>query len=380
MIRFHGVRVLGATGLSVPCSIEVPTEGADLERDGTGMILSPGWIDLHAHLRDPGYPASETLASGTASAAAGGFTQVVAMANTNPVADQPARVSSLLERAASMPVRVSAVGALTAGLEGRVLTDARGLQRAGAIALSDDGRHAMDGPTLTRGLALAASAGLPVLVHGQKESHGKDASAEAAGVEEALAALQDAPQGHLHLQHLTTRRAVDLVRAAKGAGLPVTAEVTPHHLVLTAGDVAGGGANVSPPLRTADDRDALVEALIDGVIDVVATDHAPHAAAAKAAGANGYHGFETATGVIFSLRLPWAVLHRAVVARGREILRLPESDDWILIDPAEDWVVDPAGFQSRGRNSPFAGRRLRGRVTMTVCKGRIVHQRAVAVG
>jgi dihydroorotase len=144
--------------------------------------------------------------------------------------------------------------------------------------------------------------------------------------------------------------------------------------------VAGGDANVSPPLRTADDRDALVEALIDGVIDVVATDHAPHAAAAKAAGANGYHGFETATGVIFSLRLPWAVLHRAVVARGREILRLPESDDWILIDPAEDWVVDPAGFQSRGRNSPFAGRRLRGRVTMTVCKGRIVHQRAVAVG
>lgn len=380
MIRFHGVRVLGATGLSGPRSYEVPAEGTDLERDGTGLILSPGWIDLHAHLRDPGYPASETLDSGTASAAAGGFTQIVAMANTNPVADQAARISGLLERAASMPVRVSAVGALTLGLEGKVLTDARGLQRAGAIALSDDGRHAMDRRTLTRGLASAASAGLPVLVHAQKESHGKDPSAEAAGVEEALAALQDVPRSRLHLQHLSTRRAVELVRAAKAAGLPVTAEATPHHLALTADDVAGGDTNVSPPLRSADDRDALVEALIDGVIDVVATDHAPHDAAAKAAGANGYHGFETATGVIFGLRLPWAVLHRAVVARGREILRLPERDDWILIDPAEDWVVDPAGFQSRGRNSPFAGRRLRGRVTMTVCKGRIVHQRAVAVG
>ena len=380
MIRLRGVRVLGAAGLSVARSIDLSAEGPDLERDGTGLILSPGWIDLHAHLRDPGFPASETLASGTASAASGGFTTVVAMANTNPVSDQPARVSGLLERAASMPVRVSVVGALTEGLQGRVLTDAVGLQRVGAIALSDDGRHAMDRATLTRGLAAAAAAGLPVLVHGQMESKGKDPSAEQAGVEEALAALQDVPHARLHLQHLSTRRAVDLVRVAKAAGLPVTAEVTPHHLALTADDVAGGDANVSPPLRTVDDRDAVVEALIDGVIDVIATDHAPHAAAAKAAGANGYHGFETATGVIFGLHLPWPVLHRALVARGRDILGLPETADWILIDPADDWVVDPASFHSRGRNSPFAGRRLRGRVTMTVCKGRIVHQRAVAVG
>ena len=379
MIWLHGVRLLGPDGLSKPQSIQLQAEGDPIERDATGLILSPGWIDLHAHLRDPGFANSETLATGAASAAAGGFTHVVAMANTNPVADQPESVRSLLERAATMPVRISTVGAFTRHLQGQVLTDAEGLRQAGAVALSDDGRHLMDLPLLTRGLRAAAEAGIPVLVHGQRESLGRDPSAEAAGIEEALTALADAPGARLHLQHVSTRSAVELLAAAKQSGLSVTAEATPHHLALTLADVSSSDPNVSPPLRSADDRDAVVKGLIDGVIDIIATDHAPHSAAAKAAGANGYHGFETAAGVILGLKLPWRVLHRALVTGPGEILGLPASDDWTLIDPDHAWLVHPESFQSRGRNTPFVGRPLRGRVVMTVCRGRVVFEQAVAV-
>ncbi|MDQ6710755.1 MAG: amidohydrolase family protein [Candidatus Dormibacteraeota bacterium] len=380
MIRFHGVRLLGSGGLSGPQTIEVQAEDADAERDATGLILSPGWIDLHAHLRDPGFPESETLATASASAAAGGFTHVVAMANTNPVTDHAGLVSALLERAATMPVRLSVVAALTERLEGRTLTDADALHQAGAVALSDDGRHAMDRRTLTRGLQAAGRAGLPVLVHGQLEALGRDPVAEDSGIAQALEALADAPGARLHLQHVSTRKAVERLRAAKAAGLTVTAEVTPHHLALTAADVRDGDPNVSPPLRTSDDRDATVEALIDGVIDVIATDHAPHSAAAKAAGSNGYHGLEIAAGVVLGLQLPWSVLHRALVTRPAEILGLGPTHDWILIDPGERWTVDPTLFASRGRNTPFAGRQLRGRVTMTLCRNQVVYREASLVG
>lgn len=380
MIRLHGVRLLGPGGLLGPQTIDIETDGEVVERDATGLILSPGWVDLHAHLRDPGFPESETLASGTASAAAGGFTHIVAMANTNPVIDQPSLVSALLARAEAMPVRVSVVAALTARLEGRTLTDAAALQRAGAVALSDDGRHAMDRPTLTRGLRAAARVGLPVLVHGQMEAFGRDPAAEDAGIAQALEALTEAPGARLHLQHVSTKKAVERVRTAKAAGLAVTAEATPHHLALSAADVPNSDPNVSPPLRTGNDRDAVVEALIDGVIDVIATDHAPHSLAAKAAGANGYHGFEIAAGVALGLHLPWPVLHRATVTRPAEILGLAAGRDWILIDPRERWTVDPARFASRGRNTPFAGRELHGRVVMALCRNRVVHREASLVG
>jgi len=380
-MQLHGVRVLSQAGLSAAQTVEVRA-GIDASRDATGRILSPGWIDLHAHLRDPGFPSRETLLTGSRSAAAGGFTHVVAMANTDPVTDRPARVAALVARAAALPVRVSFVGAFTDALEGEVLTDADGLRAAGAIALSDDGRHSMDRPTLTRGLRLAAAAGLPVLVHAQTESLGHDPSAEISATREVCLALTDAPGARLHIQHVSTRGAVDVIREAKASGLLVTAEATPHHLSLTVADVSGPGtdARVSPPLRTADDRDAIVEGVIDGVIDIIATDHAPHDAAAKDAGANGYHGFETAAGVLLGLRLPWPVIYRALVARPREILGIASADDWTLIDPVEEWVVDPHEFYSRGKNSPFAGRRLKGRVVMTVCRGRVIHESEVPVG
>lgn len=383
-MRLHNVRRLDGRGLSDATTVDLAGDGED--RDAGGLILSPGWVDLHAHLRDPGFVEKETLASGAASAAFGGFTHVVAMANTNPAIDDPGRLGELVARAADLPIRVSFVGAVTVNLEGKALTDARAMQRAGAVALSDDGRHAMDRSMLGAALQAAADAGLPLFIHAQKEALGRRPDAEIEGIAEALEVLPDAPGARLHVQHVSTAAAVDLLRQAKHAGLSVTAEATPHHLALTADDVAGLGpmANVSPPLRNAADREAVVAALVEGVIDVIATDHAPHDAAAKAAGANGFHGFETAIGVVMGLGLDPGTIYRACVERPAQILSLPLAErdgeglrDWILIDPDLEWTVDPGSFRSRGRNTPFAGRRLNGRVVMTVRDGHILFERMV---
>jgi len=375
-MRLHHVRVLGPAGLSMPQTVDVNAEGAD-DRDATGFVLSPGWMDLHAHLRDPGFPKKETLLTGATSAAVGGFTHVLAMANTDPVTDRPERLQTLVARSEALPIRISFVGAVTIGLEGRQLTDAVALKAAGAVALSDDGRHAMDRVMLGRALEAAAAAGLPVLIHAQAEGLGNGPDAEAAAVTDALDALRSFHGARLHVQHVSTRQAVELIRAAKADGFPVTAEATPHHLTLTSRDAAAMGphGNVNPPLRTADDRDALRQALIEGVIDVIATDHAPHDQAAKQAGANGFHGFETAVSVVLGLGLTDRAVYRACVSRPREIVGQSLEDEWILIDPNAEWTVDGSSFRSRGKNTPFQGRRLRGRVVMSVCRGQVVTER-----
>jgi dihydroorotase len=377
-MRLHHVRVLGPAGLTMPQTVDVNAEDAE-DRDATGLVLSPGWMDLHAHLRDPGFPQKETLLSGATSAAVGGFTHVIAMANTDPVTDRSERLESLLARSSVLPIRISFVGAVTTDLEGQELTDALALKSAGAVALSDDGRHAMNGVTLRHALQATAKAGLPVLVHAQAEHLGNGPEAEVAAVTEALDAVRDLRGARLHFQHVSTRGAVELLRRAKLAGLPVTAEATPHHLTLTARDATAMGppGNVSPPLRTPDDRDALRQGLIEGVIDAVATDHAPHDQAAKLAGANGFHGFETAVSVILGLGLTDRTVYRACVSRPREIVGQSLDDEWILIDPDAEWTVDASSFRSRGKNTPFAGRRLRGRVIMTICRGQVVTERVM---
>jgi dihydroorotase len=375
-MRLHHVRVLGPAGLSMPQTAEVNAEGAD-DRDASGLVLSPGWMDLHAHLRDPGFPQKETLLSGATSAAVGGFSHVLAMANTDPVTDRAERLQGLVARSEALPIRISFVGAVTIALEGQELTDAVALKAAGAVALSDDGRHAMDGVLLRAALDAAAEAGLPILVHAQAEVLGDGPDAEAAAVTDALEALRDVKAARLHFQHVSTRNAVDLIRAAKLEGLLVTAEATPHHLALTSRDTwaMGPQGNVNPPLRTPDDRDALCEGLVEGVIDAIATDHAPHELAAKQAGANGFHGFETAVGVVLGLGLDGRTVYRACVSRPREIVGQSLEDEWILIDPDAEWRVDVSSFRSRGRNTPFQDRRLRGRVVMTVCRGQVVTER-----
>jgi len=375
-MRLHHVRVLGSAGLSMPQTVQVNAEGA-VDRDATGLVLSPGWMDLHAHLRDPGFPQKETLLSGATSAAVGGFTHVLAMANTEPATDRPERLQTLVARAEALPIRIDFVGAVTADLEGRRLTNVAALKAAGAVALSDDGRHAMSGDLLRAALEAAAEAGLPVLVHAQAEQLGNGPEAEAAAVTDALDALRNLAGARLHIQHVSTRAAVDLIRAAKAEGLPVTAEATPHHLALTSSDVIAMGpqGNVNPPLRTPGDREALGQALVEGVIDAIATDHAPHEPAAKQAGLNGFHGFETAVGVVLGLGLADRIVYRACVSQPREIVGQSLEDEWILIDPDAEWTVDGSSFKSRGKNTPFQGRRLRGRVIMTVCRGQVVTER-----
>ncbi len=377
-MRLQNVRVLGPGGLSMPQTAEINAEGAE-DRDATGLVLSPGWMDLHAHLRDPGFPHKETLLSGATSAAVGGFTHVLAMANTDPVTDCAERLQSLLARSEALPIRISFVGAVTIGLEGGQLTDAAALKAAGAVALSDDGRHAMDRALLGRALDAAAAAGLPVLVHAQAEQLGDGPDAEAAAVTDAIEALREVKGARLHFQHVSTRAAVDLIHAAKSEGLAVTAEATPHHLALSSRDVwaMGPHGNVNPPLRSPDDRDALCEALVEGVVDAIATDHAPHELAAKQAGANGFHGFETAVGIVLGLGLDGRTVYRACVSRPREIAGQSLEDEWILIDPEAEWRVDASSFRSRGKNTPFQGRRLRGRVIMTVCRGQVVTERVM---
>jgi dihydroorotase len=372
-MRLRNVRVLGPAGLSMPRTVEVNAEDAE-DRDASGLVLSPGWMDLHAHLRDPGFPQKETLLSGATSAAVGGFTHVLAMANTEPVTDRPEQLQRLVARSTALPIRISFVGAVTSALQGRRLTDAAALKSAGAVALSDDGRHAMDRVMLRDALEAAAEAGLPVLVHAQAEDLGNGPDAEAAAVSESLEALRNVRGARLHIQHVSTRTAIELIRGARSDGLPVTAEATPHHLTLTSRDAIALGphGNVNPPLRTPEDRDALRQGLIEGVIDVVATDHAPHEQAAKQAGANGFHGFETAVSVVLGLALAGHIVYRACVSRPREILGQSLDDEWILIDPNAEWTVDPSSFRSRGKNTPFAGQRLRGRVIMTVCRGQRV--------
>ena len=377
-MRLHHVRVLGPGGLSMPQTLDVNAEGAQ-DRDATGLVLSPGWMDLHAHLRDPGFPQKETLLSGATSAAIGGFTHVLAMANTDPATDRRERLESLVARSEALPIRISFVGAVTVALEGQELTDAAALKAAGAVALSDDGRHAMTAVVLRRALEAAEQAGLPVLIHAQVEALGNGPDAEAAAVSDALEAMRTMSAARLHIQHVSTRRAVELIRAAKSRGLLVTAEVTPHHLTLTEQDAwaMGPQGNVNPPLRTPDDRDALRQALVDEVIDVIATDHAPHERAAKEAGANGFHGFETAVGVVLGLGLNGRAVYRACVSRPREIVGQSLEDEWILIDPNEEWTVEASSFKSRGKNTPFQGRRLRGRVLMTICRGQVVTERVM---
>jgi dihydroorotase len=382
-MRVHRVQILGPQGLSELRDVELPVDHADL--DAAGLVLSPGWCDLHAHLREPGFPEKETLATGAGAAAAGGFTQVVAMANTQPVTDTAERVRANLARARDLPVRILFVGALTEGLEGRRPTDAVGLKAAGAVALSDDGRHALDPHTLVAALRNATAAGLPVLVHPQDESLGSEPAAELAAVEQALAALRQVPQARLHLQHVSLAAALPPIAEAKRTGLALTAEATPHHLWLTSDALQRWGAlaKVNPPLRTEHDVAALRNAVIDGTIDIVATDHAPHEAAAKRdveTSAPGISGFETAAGILLTLGLPWPVVYRACVAGPRAILGIPVPPDWILIDPAETWTVEPDRFVSRGRNTPLAGTRLTGRVRMAICRHQVVHQAEVPVG
>jgi dihydroorotase len=377
-------------------------------------VLCPGFIDLHAHLREPGDEAAETIVTGARAGAAGGFTHLVAMANTKPPVDTPDRVARAIARAADAPIDVLQAAAMTAGLEGNALVDIARCIKAGAVAISDDGRNAASPRLLARALRDAARSSRPVLVHPEDEeaiaqinaTHGSVAlspdrppETEARAVDLAIRALAHVGAGRLHLQHISTADTVEAVGRAKQRGLALTAEVTPHHLGMWQPVAEPPDPHsllkVNPPLRTEHDRTALIHALRDGTIDAVATDHAPRTAAEKAVAyadaAPGMVGLETALAMCLTLgamgeewlptlveRLtagPYRVLGASSgIAEPR--LRIGEDATCTLFDPDEPWVVGDEPMQSGSRNTPLLGVELRGRVLLTIARGRAVYHDA----
>jgi dihydroorotase len=383
---------------------------ADARRiDARGSWVVPGLVDLHCHLREPGYEYKETIATGTASAVAGGFTAVACMANTNPVNDSAAVTRFIIERAAAANLaRVYPVGALSQGLKGESLAEIGEMRSAGIVAVSDDGKPVADAGLMRRALEYCTMFGLPIIDHAEDPGlacggsmhegwtsvrlglRGIPAAAEEAMVSRDLL-LAELTHGRLHIAHASTRGTVELVRAAKARGVRVTAEVTPHHFTLIDDAVADydGNAKMNPPLRGGEDREALCRALADGTIDAIATDHAPHHRDEKTIefehAAFGIVGLETA--LPLSLRLiergdlrPIDLVKRMStipaeilgVAGGR--LRAGDVADVTIIDPALEWRVEAAGLRSKSKNSPFLGWTMKGRATTTIVGGRIVYE------
>lgn len=378
--------------------------------DCTGLLVLPGFIDLHVHLREPGEEHKETIATGMRAAAAGGYTSIVAMPNTRPVCDNAAVVELVRARAAAgKGARVYVAGAISRGSEGHELAEYGELKRAGVVCLTDDGKPVVSGGLMRRALEYAGAFGLPVAVHAEDPDiaangvmhegavstrlglRGRPAAAEAAMVARDLL-LAELAGARLHVMHVSTASAVRLIRDAKARGVRVTAEAAPHHLALTDEAVAESGydprTKMAPPLRSESDRRALVEGLADGTIDCVATDHAPHATVDKEvefeAAANGVVGLETALPVLLELWRSGAVtlprLVDALTAAPARAFGLPGGSlapgapaDVVVVDPESEWDCDPALFFSKGRNCPWLGRRFKGRATLTLVGGELVH-------
>ena len=385
--------------------------------DLSGKTVVPGFIDLHVHLREPGFEEKETIASGTAAAAAGGITTLAAMPNTEPAADSAAVVELVREKAAAAGhCRVYPVGVLTRGRRGREPAAFSELYDAGVRAFSDDGSPVADSGLFLRILRqLARFPGVLVMAHSEDLSlvaggllhegavskklglPGIPAAAETVAVARDII-LAQAAGVPLHLSHLSTAASVELLAWAKERGFPVTAEVTPHHLLLTDEEIcrSGARAKVNPPLRTAKDCRALLEALRTGLIDIIATDHAPHTPAEKAAGLEeapcGIAGLETAVPMLLTelvgkgkLSLPdlvQAFSCRPAELLGREggTLRPGAPADLVVLDLEAEGVIDPAGFYTRARQSPFAGFSYRGRPVMTMVGGEIKMEQGVVHG
>lgn len=358
-----------------------------------GFIVCPGFIDLHCHLREPGFEQKETLATGTRTAGKGGFTTVCCMPNTSPPLDNPAAIEYVkLKAAKEGAVRVLPIGCVTAGRKGETLTDMKALAQAGAVGFSDDGDPVKTDRLMRQALEKSRELGLPVIDHCE-DPVGGPPDGEMKIVDRDLR-LAGETGGWVHIAHVSVAGSIGLIDKAKRRGIRVTAEVTPHHLTLTEEAVRryGALAKVNPPLRTEFDRQALVRALQEGVIDIIATDHAPHTAAEKrldfALAPSGISGFETAFGSLMGLvhggQLTLTELIACLTTKPARILgdRLADSGslivggtaDIVILNPDKEWVVDVSAFASKGRNTPLAGSILKGKVMATFARGARVHQ------
>jgi dihydroorotase len=388
------------------------TAAADETLDARGQVVSPGLVDLHVHLREPGSEISETFETGLAAAVAGGFTTVCAMPNTQPVNDRPEATRSIIEKTQRLGLaRVLPIAAVSMGSQGESLTDFRALRAAGAVAFSDDGRPVKTAGLMKRAMLQARELGVPII------DHCEDSSLSVGGVihegevatrlrlkgippcsEDVCVArdliVAEATGAHLHVAHLSTARAMEMVRVGKRRGIRATCEVTPQHFTLTDQAVLEQGTNakMNPPLRSAQDLEAVLAGIADGSVDVLATDHAPHAPELKQKPMDqapfGIIGLETALGLALT-----QLLHPGRISLARLILlmstnparlinqplgrlRVGDAADITVFDPNLEWTYRAAEGRSKSRNTPFDGWKLKGRVTATIVAGKIVHRHA----
>ena len=384
---------------------------ADVVLDATGLIVCPGLVDMHVHLRDPGLTYKEDIFTGTAAAARGGVTAVACMANTDPVVDSPEQIQYIKEKAAQgNGVHVYPIGAVSVGMRGEEPTDGDALKQAGAVALSDDGCNVDNANLMRDVMILAKRLQLPVLCHCEDTSMVENRAVNEGSVSRQLwlegrpaiaeeimvmrdAMLAEETGAHVHICHISTAKSVDIVRRMKKHGVPITCETCPQYFTLTEDEILTQGslARVNPPLRTAKDIKGIIAGLKDGTIDAIATDHAPHSPEEKARSLtrapSGMVGLETSLAITLTelyhtgkMKLPDLI--RAMTYNPASILHLSSKGrlslggdaDITIFDPEQEWVIDPEEFASKSRNTPFAGRKVKGRVKYTIVGGKVIYQ------
>lgn len=364
--------------------------------DASSCIVAPGLVDIHVHFRDPGLTYKEDLHTGALSAAAGGFTTVICMANTKPPVDCPEVLSQLLKRAEKEPVRVLSCATVSKGLKGTELTDFEGLAAAGASGFTDDGIPLLDVKLVTEAMNRAKALDLPLSFHEEHPAFIEKAGTHrtAPAIAEDILVARDCmlalhTGARIDIQHISSKNSVALVRTAKALGADVFAEATPHHFSLTeeAVKLHGTYAKMNPPLRTEEDRQAIIEGLRDGTIDCIATDHAPHSTEEKRredffSAPSGIIGLETAlalgiTNLVRPGHLTMMELMEKMSLNPARLYHLPGGTiaenlpaDLVIFDPEESWI--PEHYQSKSENTPFTGCRLQGKVKYTICRGEVV--------